>query len=81
MQIIDGSLTPSTTYAFRVRTNCSGDISDVTDYSELYYFTTEAERLGASETSAEIFPNPNTGEFTLMLNGCESKNYELSIIS
>jgi hypothetical protein len=73
------SLTPLTTYGFRVRTSCSGDLSDVSDFSDWYFFTTGPGKFGSFETSVALYPNPSTGEFTLQLNGYENTNFKMSL--
>ncbi len=73
------SLTPLTTYGFRVRTSCSGDLTDVTDFSDWYFFTTGPGKFGSFETSVALYPNPSTGEFTLQLNGYENTNFTMSL--
>lgn len=70
-------LTPGTDYAFHVRSVCVA-LGDNSPISYNYYFSTPA-RLGVEETKVTLFPNPNTGQFTLALNGYEIGNVELNI--
>ena len=70
-------LAAGTDYGFQVRTFCV-DMGVTAAMSAKYYFSTPA-RFGEAEKSVILFPNPNTGQFTLALNGYENDNVELNI--
>jgi hypothetical protein len=79
--VIDSGLTPLTTYGFRVKVSCSGDSTDVTEYSDWYFFTTGAGRAGEFIPTMRLYPNPSNGQFVLQLNGYENNTFDLTIIN
>ena len=49
--------------------------------SEWYYFTTLG-RLGTDDNaSVALYPNPNTGAFTLNVNGYSQNQFELNVFN
>lgn len=72
-----GNLTPLTTYAFRVKNVCYG-AGAISNPSEWVYWTTLG-RLGETESSVSMYPNPNNGAFTLQIAGYENNNFELFV--
>lgn len=73
-------LTPSTTYAVRLKTIClaAGVLSD---YSPWYYFTTSPLREGEFVKGVSVYPNPNNGNFRIQLNGYAQTDAEVIIIN
>jgi hypothetical protein len=72
-------LTAGTDYGFQVRAFCVPDGVNA-DMSSKYYFATPA-RIGDNATSANIYPNPTTGNFTVALNGYENKSFTLEVVN
>jgi hypothetical protein len=65
------SLDPSTTYKFRVKTNCGAGV--LSDWSNVSTFTTLPLKEGDPDFHQDkilinIYPNPNSGTFTLDLS-------------
>lgn len=77
VEIVD-KLSPLTTYAFQVKTVCYDDLGELSDPSPWYYFTTLG-RMGEMESQVTMYPNPNSGSFTLQLNGLEDSNVAMQI--
>lgn len=76
---IPGSLSPSTTYAFRAKTTCY-DEAERSSYSEWYYFTTSPGREDNSDNSFTFYPNPCYGDFTISLTEWVNTEIKISII-
>ncbi len=64
-------LMPSTTYQYKIRTDC-GDSTSA--FSSVETFTTLPMRLGEmnDEFSVKIYPNPNSGTFTIAFQNLKS---------
>ncbi len=70
----------STQYYYRVRSLCGEEMSDWSAIPEP--FTTLPERRGQSpdmnyKINFSIYPNPNTGEFTIQLSGINAQETTL----
>ena len=78
---IINKLAPLTDYAFRVKTVCYDDLGTISDPSPWYYFTTLGRIGENSNASVMLFPNPNTGIFTLNVNGYENNQFELNVFN
>ncbi len=77
VELID-KLQPLTTYAFRVKTVCYDILGEITPPSEWVYFTTLG-RIGSSEATINMYPNPSNGQFTLHINNYADNNFELYV--
>lgn len=73
-------LTPSTTYGVRLKTACL-DYGIFSDYSEFAYFTTSPLRMGEQQAVAEIYPNPNSGNFTVNLTGYNNVETTIQVVN
>ncbi len=62
----------NTNYEWKVRSRCG---TEFTDFSSLQIFTTGACRFGEFDVASEIniYPNPNSGEFTIDLSEINSE--------
>jgi hypothetical protein len=69
----------NTNYEWKVRSKCG---IEFTDFSSLQTFTTGACRLGEPDVASEIsiYPNPNSGEFTIDLSEINSEENTSVII-
>lgn len=67
-------LTAATDYEYQIRSNCSGGNSS---YTPIGVFSTpakrEEERSVSSGMKLQLFPNPNSGQFWLMLENLNDK--------
>jgi hypothetical protein len=71
-------LDPLTTYAFRVKTVCYDDLEDISAPSPWYYWTTLG-RIGEVEGGVSLYPNPNSGAFTINIAGLENNAMTLFV--
>lgn len=72
-------LTANTTYEYQMRSQCNAQATDFSPYTPIQTFTT-AMRLGETENTAiGLYPNPNTGAFTLTFNSDENETVKVSV--
>ena len=74
VEIVD-KLTPLTTYGFRVKTVCYDDLGEISAPSDWVYWTTLGRFGDMANTSVSLFPNPNSGAFTLNITGLQESNF------
>ncbi|MFN3940562.1 MAG: T9SS type A sorting domain-containing protein, partial [Chitinophagales bacterium] len=76
---LPAALTPSTTYGVRLKTACLAS-DEFSAYSSFYYFTTSPLRIGEFMQGADIYPNPNNGNFNMQLLGYENTEVQIEIM-
>jgi hypothetical protein len=78
-------LDPSSTYKWKVRSNCDASESNVSAFTSWQYFTTlSSNRITAGDTdlgtSLTIYPNPTRGIFNISFVSEEVDNFEITIV-